>query len=149
MSSFLQKFNAGLSYANDGLRFVGDLVRRPAAGETTGSKIAAAGWNLFANTTATSTAAWTRAHTGSNMGYMAKYSAGNNAFGALANTTTTASYLVQMGTMFGCRRGGMYNPMMGSSFMMNPFMTYNPMMGSSFMMNPFMMSNSYMTGWFC
>ncbi len=104
--------NKNLSYISDGLQFGLDLMRPKKEGETIGDKVTTAGINLFGNAAATQNAAELREHTGSNLGYVAKSVAGDNAQQALFNTMQASLFTHQTNMMF----GGCYGPMMGGCY---------------------------------
>lgn len=92
--------NKNLSYINDGLQFGLDLMRPRKAGESVGDKVTTAGINLFGNAAATQNAAELREWTGSNLGYLAKNVAGDNAQQALYNTMQASLFTHQTNMMF-------------------------------------------------
>lgn len=110
--SNLPKINMQLNYLNDGLTFARDMMRPKKQGESFADKMTKAGIDLFANTEATRNAANLRYHTGSNLGYMGKFAAGDNAEQALYNTTQASLYEAQFGMMFNnrgcCHHAGSY-----------------------------------------
>lgn len=130
--------NKNLSYISDGLQFGLDLMRPRKAGETIGDKVTTAGINLFGNAAATQNAAELRECTGSNLGYVGKSVAGDNAQQALYNTMNASLFTHSMNMMFSgpysCYgpTSSCYGPGMWDT-MMNPMMpggTWGPGFGA-------------------
>lgn len=105
MSFNWANLNRQLSYMNDGLQFGLDMFKARQSGKNFGDSLSTAGINLFGNAAATQNAAELRAHTGSNLGYVAKNAAGDNAQQALFNTTQATTQMWQLG-MVGRMMGG-------------------------------------------
>jgi hypothetical protein len=125
-----------LAHTNDLLRFANDVTK--------GKDLTESAMNLFGNNLATMNAASLRNATGSSLGYMGKYAAGDNAGQAVMNTANASMYTASM----------LAPPMFGFGYGMNtgffPAQGYQRMMntatGMSTFNHPFFMSGG---GFYC
>ncbi len=124
-----------LAHTNDLLKFATDLTK--------GKSLTDASINLFGNNLATMNAAELRNATGSSLGYMGKYAAGQNAGQAVMNTANASLYTAQWYTMPYMGMGGMgtgFFPPQGYQRMMNAAT------GMSVFNHPFFMNGG---GYYC